>query len=151
MYLILIAAIATLMASLSIEFKAVKNTETPYELNQSAIEFNNYRMFVYAMDQYIKTNPFPSSSISTLGWSSIKNSPTTPISMMNNHIPDSWVVKGSSSNWVVCADLSPATISSIKARISMGKTNVFIPTNNHLVVGESDPAKALELSNICTS
>jgi len=130
-----------LLMALTIFFLAVntalwpvqKNArETPAAKVEASAQISNLRMFAYAAQLYLTNNP---SYTGTLYWADIKTQTTLGSGHQNASIPSNWkVVVASSSDYVLCTEMTPSAGGAIGQFMPEGYGPVYLNSSNAIVV-----------------
>ena len=153
-------AIVLSVVGLSTSFERVDHK--PEQLDAGA-EVDQYRLFMFVADQYMKTAP-PVTVNTVRTWEGMKETPVAPTGARAGSMPGGWkVVQTPSAGWVACTEMNERSISMIsqlapRPSVSSGSGTFTMPglvpvslgTNpapSHIVIGT--PTAAPSLAALC--
>lgn len=155
------AAIAASVAGLATSFARVDHKP---EQQHAVADVDQYRVFIYVADQYMKTAP--AVSVNTVRtWDELKSTSLTPVGARSGGMPYGWkVIQIPPKEWVACTEMDERSISLIsqlapRPSVSSGGVTttepglvpVYIglsPGVSHVVMGTETSAPAL--AALCT-
>ena len=122
----------------------IHDSDQPVAVANAMVQVNQYRMFMYVADQYMKTY---SGGPGTLTWATLASVASAPSGALNVNMPAGWkVVVASDKSWVACTQIDERAIGAIQQlAVQAGKSlsQTQVATNSYVVVGATtDVTKA---------
>lgn len=136
MYIVMIGLLSAIVMSITIQSASIARADRPEGMVSAQHQLNLYRAFAYAADQYVKANPYDATGLRTVDWPALVAAPSTPPGLRGLDMPESWMVRQTSSRWAICAPLDEATISMLQQLLPNNLRRVQGPSA--LISGLSD-------------
>ncbi len=152
---IAIAAVAGLVGLSMISLTtSMARVDHKSEQQHANAVLDQYRMFMFVADQYMKTAPTVSVN-TTVSWEVLRASPSAPPGAQQVNMPAGWRIVQTPADWVACTEMderSVALIGQLAPSATSGSgtgTASLTPVSGaggsaaHVVVGDTQNAAAL--------
>lgn len=126
-------------------------------MQQARREADLYRSFALAAQYVLSKEPFVGETVQTRTWAQIRSSPHAPAHLRNIEVPATWRVRGTSSAWTICAEVSEHAIGLLKATLpaqdpltgAAWRNTIVQGGQTFWVLGESDATKQTLYATWC--
>lgn len=170
MHFVLLAAVSLVMFASIITLNSQTEMDRPQATTDAAIQVDQYRMFMYVADQYMKAMAPSGPGIITVDWPTMANSSVAPPSAKLLAMPAGWrVVRAADLSWVSCTEMDERSIGALNQLLSAGVlaegaeaiatsdlqnasvqlSNASAQTTSFVVLGS--PSTASALASLCNS
>lgn len=111
MQFILIAAMSLIIFLSATTLSSSARVDHSVASTEAVIAVDQYRMFLFVADQYMKTRTTPPSSVTTVPWETMAQSPVAPPGSRDLKMPLGWrVVQSVDGSWVACTEMDERPI-----------------------------------------
>lgn len=165
MQFILIAAISLIIFLSATTLSNSGKIDHSEASSAAAITVDQYRMFIFVADQYMKSRSTSPASVTTVSWETMAQSSVAPPGSRDLKMPQGWrVVQAVDGSWVACTEMDERPIgglsqllpaSSSPSGTATSTEPQFTPvtlsaggsSTNFVVIGT--PTAAVTLASLC--
>ena len=144
MHLLLIAAVSLVMFASIVTLHGHGEMDRPRATADASIQVEQYRMFMFVADQFMKTQSPAGAGTITVDWTTMANSSVAPPSTKLMAMPAGWrVVRAADLSWVTCTEMDERSIGALNQLLSAG---VIADGSSGFTAGDLQNA-SVQLSN----